>query len=84
MIKAVLFDVDGTLIDSNDLHAAAWGEAFRHYGVDLPHDVIRSQIGAGAFGWLPKWITPQDAARPRELADEITRFFALGLKARHP
>ncbi len=43
--------------------------------------VIRSQIGAGAFGWLPKWITPDDAARPRQLADEITRFFALGLKA---
>ncbi|MDB5470945.1 MAG: hypothetical protein JWR84_2505 [Caulobacter sp.] len=44
--------------------------------------VIRAQIGAGAFGWLPKWITPDDAARPRQLADEITRFFALGLKAR--
>ena len=38
MIKAVLFDVDGTLIDSNDLHAAAWREAFRHFGVDLPLD----------------------------------------------
>jgi beta-phosphoglucomutase-like phosphatase (HAD superfamily) len=28
MPKAVIFDVDGTLIDSNDLHAAAWVEAF--------------------------------------------------------
>lgn len=48
-----------------------------------PCDVVmRAQMGAGAFGWLPKWITPDDAARPRQLADEITRFFALGLKAR--
>ncbi len=48
-----------------------------------PCDVVmRAQMGAGAFGWLPKWITPEDAAHPRRLADEITRFFALGLKAR--
>ena len=31
--KAVLFDVDGTLIDSVDLHAHAWVEALRHFGV---------------------------------------------------
>ena len=33
---AVLFDVDGTLIDSVDLHAEAWREAFRHFGFDFP------------------------------------------------
>ena len=30
---AVLLDVDGTLIDSNDLHIEAWREAFAHYGI---------------------------------------------------
>lgn len=64
---------------------AAWLRQGMAEGSCWPCDVvIRSQIGAGAFGWLPKWITPQDAARPRELADEIARFFALGLKARQP
>ena len=41
MIGAALFDVDGTLIDSNDLHAAAWREAFGHFGIDIPLERIR-------------------------------------------
>ena len=31
-IKAILFDIDGTLIDSNDLHVLAWEEAFAGIG----------------------------------------------------
>jgi beta-phosphoglucomutase-like phosphatase (HAD superfamily) len=31
-LKAVIFDVDGTLVDSDDLHIEAWREAFAHYG----------------------------------------------------
>lgn len=62
---------------------ASWFRQGQADGSCHPCDVvIRAQVGAGAFGWLPKWITPEDAARPRQLADEITRFFALGLKAR--
>jgi HAD superfamily hydrolase (TIGR01509 family) len=67
MIKAILFDVDGTLIDSNDLHAAAWGEAFRHFGVDLPHDEIRSQIGKGGDNLIPSLLPPEFAARQEEI-----------------
>jgi hypothetical protein len=32
MPKAVIFDVDGTLVDSVDLHAHAWVDAFRDFG----------------------------------------------------
>jgi HAD superfamily hydrolase (TIGR01509 family) len=67
MIKAILFDVDGTLIDSNDLHAAAWREAFRHFGVDLPHDEIRSQIGKGGDNLIPSLLPPEFAARQEEI-----------------
>jgi HAD superfamily hydrolase (TIGR01509 family) len=62
MIRAVLFDVDGTLIDSNDLHAAAWQEAFRHFGVELPFDRIRGQIGKGGDNLIP-------ALLPKELVE---------------
>ena len=47
MIKAVIFDVDGTLVDSVDLHTRAWQETFRAFGKDIPFQEIRMQIGKG-------------------------------------
>ena len=59
MIEAVLFDVDGTLVDSNDLHAAAWREAFSHFGIELPFDDIRQQIGKGGDNLMPTLLAPE-------------------------
>ncbi len=36
MIRAAIFDLDGTLVDSNDLHTEAWDETFRHFGKEIP------------------------------------------------
>ena len=38
---AVIFDIDGTLIDSVDLHARAWVEAFAHFGYHVPFEQVR-------------------------------------------
>ncbi|HWH22735.1 MAG TPA: HAD family hydrolase [Allosphingosinicella sp.] len=59
MAKAVLFDVDGTLIDSNDLHAAAWQETFRHFGVEIPFEDIHAQIGKGGDNLIPTLLPPE-------------------------
>jgi HAD superfamily hydrolase (TIGR01509 family) len=59
MIEAVIFDVDGTLIDSVDLHAAAWQEALAKYGIEVPFDAIRRQIGKGGDQLLPVFLTKQ-------------------------
>lgn len=66
MIGAVLFDVDGTLVDTNDLHAAAWQQAFRHFGVDLPFERVRSQIGKGGDNLIPALLPPDLAERCRQ------------------
>jgi HAD superfamily hydrolase (TIGR01509 family) len=47
MVKAVIFDIDGTLIDSVDLHARAWQEIFLRYGVKTDFQKVRDQIGKG-------------------------------------
>lgn len=57
--KAALFDIDGTLIDSNDLHAQAWHEAIAKFGADVPVARIRPQIGKGGDYLLPA-VLPQE------------------------
>jgi len=56
LLKGVIFDVDGTLLDSNDAHAISWVEAFAEAGYDVPFDVVRPLIGMGADKLLPKTI----------------------------
>ncbi|HEY3025505.1 MAG TPA: HAD family hydrolase [Pyrinomonadaceae bacterium] len=60
MIKAVIFDIDGTLVDSVDLHAQAWKEAFKHFGKDIPYQQIRHQIGKGGDQLMPVFFTPDE------------------------
>src|SRR4051794_7983394 len=47
-LTAVLFDVDGTLVDSNYLHAVSWWEAFAQAGHDVPMASIHRSIGKGS------------------------------------
>ncbi len=57
MLKAAIFDVDGTLIDSVDLHAKAWQDALRDYGHEISFDDIRSQIGKGGDQLMPMFLS---------------------------
>ena len=59
MPKAVIFDVDGTLIDTVDFHADAWVRTFRRYGIEVGHDAVRSQIGKGGDQLMPVFL-PKD------------------------
>jgi membrane protein len=52
-IEAVLFDVDGTLVDSNEQHVNAWAFAFREEGYPQELDDIRRQIGKGGDFLVP-------------------------------
>lgn len=54
MIKAVLFDVDGTLVHSNDAHAHAWVRAFAEHGIDVSFDAVRRAIGMGGDKLMPR------------------------------
>ena len=56
MLKGIIFDIDGTLVDSNDAHAESWVDTFAEAGYDVPFDVVRPLIGMGADKLLPKTI----------------------------
>lgn len=61
MIRAVLFDIDGTLIDSNDLHVEAWGQAFAEAGHSVDAEAIRGQIGKGGDNLVPELLPDVEA-----------------------
>jgi HAD superfamily hydrolase (TIGR01509 family) len=50
---AVLFDIDGTLVDSTDAHARAWVEAFAEFGVTVDAAHVRRCIGMGGDKLMP-------------------------------
>ena len=60
-LQAVLFDIDGTLVDSNDYHVAAWEVAFREAGHAITTQQIHGQIGKGGDNLVPALLPELDA-----------------------
>lgn len=53
MTRGVVFDVDGTLVDSNDAHARAWVDALAESGRAVSFARVRPMIGMGGDKLLP-------------------------------
>src|SRR3954466_14100682 len=68
LLKAIIMDLDGTLIDTNYLHAEAWARAFRVLGLEVPRAAIHRQIGKGSDKMLPVFVQDEAAA---ERADKL-------------
>ena len=64
LIRAVLFDVDGTLVDSNYLNTVAWWEAFAQAGHDVQMARIHRAIGKGSDQLLGELRPPTATRRP--------------------
>src|SRR5947209_12381681 len=76
MPKAIIFDIDGTLLDSVDLHAQAWREALQQFDYDIPFDDIRAQIGKGGDQLLPVFLSPAELkAKGKEIQEFRARLF---------
>jgi HAD superfamily hydrolase (TIGR01509 family) len=69
--EAALFDVDGTLVDTVDLHARAWQEALRKFGKDVSVDDLRRQIGKGGDELMPVFLSREELARDGEALERF-------------
>ncbi len=85
-VKAAIFDIDGTLLDSVDLHADAWRQIFFRYGHDIPFIDIRVQIGKGGDQLMPVFLSEEELEKHgQEMEKERGKLFKqLFLPEVHP
>jgi len=74
-IAAVLFDLDGTLVDSNEAHVEVWEQVFREAGQPIGREVIRGQIGKGGDLLVPDLLPELDEKAHQALADRHGELF---------
>lgn len=74
-IGGILFDMDGTLLDSNALHVRAWQQAFEQCGHSIPPERIGPEIGKGGDQLLPSILGPTSKERAQELKDAYSEAF---------
>jgi HAD superfamily hydrolase (TIGR01509 family) len=68
-IDAVLLDIDGTLVDSNEFHVIAWQRAFQEANTPIAPELIHKQLGKGA-----DMLTPALAPHlPQKARDAIAK-----------
>ncbi len=76
MLRGVIFDIDGTLVDSNDAHARAWVDTFAEAGYDVPFEAVRPLIGMGGDKLLPKTIgVRHDSKEGKKLSERRSQIF---------
>lgn len=74
-IEAILFDIDGTLVDSNERHVNAWAFAFREEGHLQELDDIRAQIGKGGDLLVPELLPDVDDAVRKRVSERHGDYF---------
>ncbi|MGS2591839.1 HAD family hydrolase [Streptomyces hebeiensis] len=74
--RAALFDIDGTLVDTNHLHVVAWWEAFRRAGHTVPMSTIHRAIGLGSQDLIAHLLGDErDPARDKGIGAAHTELY---------
>jgi beta-phosphoglucomutase-like phosphatase (HAD superfamily) len=73
MPDVLLTDIDGTLVDSNALHAEAWRRTFEHFGIQIGLDEAWSQIGKGGDQLIPVFVAETDRERLEKALKEFRK-----------
>jgi HAD superfamily hydrolase (TIGR01509 family) len=82
MVKMVVLDVDGTLMDTNYLHTEAWAWAFERVGHRVPRVRLHKEIGKGAGLLIREFV--DDEAMVEKIQDLHSEFYGRLQAYGHP
>jgi len=82
MVKVVVLDVDGTLMDTNYLHTEAWARAFEKVGHRVPRVKLHKEVGKGAGLLIREYVG--DAEVEEEIQDLHSEFYEELQEYGHP
>lgn len=71
LTQAILLDIDGTLVDSNDKHTDCWVQAFAHFGKEVDWKLVRQQIGKGGDLLVPDTL---NAREMRQFGEPLKKY----------
>ena len=77
MVRAVLWDMDGTLIDSEEYHWISWRDIMANEGIAITHEQFLSSFGQRNDSIIPRWLdaasTPERIERIANAKEELYR-----------
>ncbi|AKG21735.1 HAD family hydrolase [Calothrix sp. 336/3] len=76
MLKAILFDLDGTLVNTDPIHYLAWQEMLSHHGLEIDETFYKTRISGKLNPEIIKDILPDlSTERAEEFADKKEALF---------
>jgi len=70
LVKAVIFDIDGTLIDSVDAHAESWVRTFKKFGKEISFEEAGKLVGMGSDQFLNDYFSEREVEEKKKEIDE--------------
>jgi HAD superfamily hydrolase (TIGR01509 family) len=85
-LRGIIFDIDGTLVDTNLAHVEAWRRAFQRLGYDVPTQRIELEIGKGGDKLVPAILGQEGEQRDGERLRKAQKqeFLAIANHERFP
>jgi beta-phosphoglucomutase len=74
-VKAILWDLDGTIADTEELHFDAWRVTMPAYGVDYTHEMFITSFGRNNPEILTELIPDLSPAMIQEISDAKEKAF---------
>src|ERR671921_1312546 len=82
MVRLVVLDVDGTLMDTNYLHTEAWARAFEEVGHRVPRVRLHKEVGKGAGLLIHEFVDDEETVE--EIQNLHSEFYGELQEYGHP